>query len=186
MFRKKTLHWLLYSAIPLDNRIKLHVSAKRINGIMTFTEHIKYLNTSENMWLCKGLQFLNVKLSLKWKVFQKPIWIPNSKQYIHYIFFWNRFLLQRVGASSITEILSQYYCLSCGILQNFSQQGYSKVSFGFSSLRWMEKYWCFFSFHYVKYLTSLFFLLFFFSWKQIHTFMKNLVKNSVSLQIMIF
>lgn len=88
---RKTLHWLLYSAIPLDNRIKLHVSAKRINGIMTFTEHIKYLNTSENMWLCKGLQFLNVKLSLKWKVFQKPIWIPNSKQYIHYIFFWNRF-----------------------------------------------------------------------------------------------
>lgn len=49
-----------------------------------------------------------------------------------------------------------------GILQNFSQQGYSKVSFGFSSLRWMEKYWCFFSFHYVKYLTSLFFLFFFF------------------------
>lgn len=31
------------------NRIKLLVSAKRINGIMTFTEHIKYLNTSEKM-----------------------------------------------------------------------------------------------------------------------------------------
>lgn len=36
-------------AIHLDNRIKLLVSAKRINGIMTFTEHIKYLNTSEKM-----------------------------------------------------------------------------------------------------------------------------------------
>lgn len=36
-------------AVHLDNRIKLLVSAKRINGIMTFTEHIKYLNTSEKM-----------------------------------------------------------------------------------------------------------------------------------------
>lgn len=54
------------------------------------------------MWLCKGLQFLNVKLSLKQKDFQKPIWIPNTKLskiaiffciYI-YIFFFFRELAQ--------------------------------------------------------------------------------------------